>query len=73
MGTLNVHSTRSAGGGVWQAMAIALAVLIVAALAAYYVFGVGSQNYSPGTPYNTGAPVTGAPATAPAAPTVNYP
>lgn len=73
MGTIDVQRARATGGGVWQAVTIALAVIIIAALAAYYAFGVGAPNYSPGTPYGTSAPATGAPATAPALPTVHYP
>jgi hypothetical protein len=47
---------------------IALIVVVFAALAAYYVFGVGVPSNAPGAPSATNVPASAAPASAPAAP-----
>ena len=73
MGSIDVQRTNPAETGLWRAMAIALLVVVIAVFMAYYVFGLGNRTNSPAAPYGTSAPVTGAPATAPAVPTIHYP
>ncbi len=84
MGAVPVGSARSSGtrsGGRLGWVLAALVVIVLVAIAAYYVLASGYR--SPGTPYSTSAPATGAPAaplttsapapTAPAAPGVPAP
>ena len=73
MGSIDVQRTNPAETGLWRAMAVALLVVVIAVFTAYYVFGLGDQRYSPGSPNATNAPATLVPATAPAVPTVHYP
>lgn len=62
--------TRRSGTAWGAVAAIVFAILIVGVLA-YYVIAGSYGGSSPSAPYNTAAPATGAPATAPGVP--NYP
>jgi hypothetical protein len=64
MGRVNVQPARSAGGGLWKAMLIGLVVIVLAALAVYFVVASGTSNYSPTAPNVTSAPGASAPASA---------
>jgi hypothetical protein len=72
-----VQPARSTGGGFWNAMLVGFFVIVLVAVAAYFVIGRGLPSNAPTAPQGTSAPATVGPATAApvmsAAPPPRYP
>ena len=68
---MGARQTRS--GTAWGTVAAILIAIVVVGVIAYYAIAGSYGGSSPNAPYNTAAPATAPGATAPAAPTSNYP
>ena len=64
---------RTRSGTAWTTVITVLIAIAIVGVIAYFAFAGNYGGSSPNIPYNTAAPATAPGATAPAAPTSNYP